>query len=67
MDIMRPTCNGEDAVVVHQAGQFIGDVGILSGRRSMVRARMRDAGEVIEVEHSGLQELIETDSELARS
>src|SRR5271165_1670822 len=65
LEIMRPTCNGEEAVVVHQAGQFSGEVGILSGRRSLVRARMRDAGEVIEVDHLGLQELIETDSELS--
>ena len=65
MEIMRPTCEGEDPVVVHQAGQFSGEVGILSGRRSMVRARMREAGEVIEVDRSGLQELIETDSELS--
>jgi thioredoxin reductase (NADPH) len=65
MEIMRPTCEGEDPVVVFQAGQFSGEVGILSGRRSMVRARMREAGEVIEVDRSGLQELIETDSELS--
>jgi thioredoxin reductase (NADPH) len=65
MDIMRPTCNGEDPVVIHQAGQFFGEVGILSGRRSMVRARMREDGEVIEVGRAGLQELIETDSELS--
>ena len=65
MDIMRPTCDGEDPVVIHQAGQFFGEVGILSGRRSMVRARMREDGEVIELERAGLQELIETDSELS--
>ena len=65
MEIMRPTCEGEDPVVVHQVGQFFGEVGILSGRRSMVRARMREAGEVIEVDRLGLQELIETDSELS--
>ena len=65
LEIMRPTCNGQEAVAVHQAGQFSGEVGILSGRRSLVRARMRDAGEVIEVDHSGLQELIESDSELS--
>jgi thioredoxin reductase (NADPH) len=65
MEIMRPTCEGEDPIVVHQVGQFFGELGILSGRRSMVRARMREAGEVIEVNRSGLQELIETDSELS--
>jgi thioredoxin reductase (NADPH) len=65
IEIMRPTCDGEDLIVVHQAGQFSGEVGILSGRRSMVRARMREAGEVIGLDRSDLQELIETDSELS--
>src|ERR1700682_6753611 len=65
LEIMRPTSNGEEVVVAHQAGPFSGEVGILSGRRSLVRARMRDAGEVIEVDQSGLQELIQTDSELS--
>src|SRR6202166_1400904 len=62
MDIMRPTCEGEDPVAVFQVGQFSGEVGILSGRRSMVRARMREAGEVIELDRSGLQELMKTES-----
>src|SRR6202162_5655224 len=65
IEIMRPTCEGEDPVAVFQVGQFSGEVGILSGRRSMVRARMREAGEVIELDRSGLQELIETDSEFS--
>jgi len=65
LDVMRPTCEGEDPIVVFRAGQFSGEVGLLSGRRSMVRARMRESGEVIEVDRSELQELIETDSELS--
>jgi thioredoxin reductase (NADPH) len=65
IEIMRPTCESEDSVAMFQVGQFSGEVGILSGRRSIVRVRMRDAGEVIEVDRSGLQELIETDSELS--
>src|SRR3984893_7114318 len=65
IEIMRPTCESEDSVAMFQVGHFSGEVGILSGRRSMVRIRMRDAGEVIEVDRLGLQELIETDSELS--
>src|ERR1700692_697336 len=65
IEIMRPTCESEDSVAMFQVGQFSGEVGILSGRRSIVRVRTRDAGEVIEVDRSGLQELIETDSELS--
>src|SRR5260370_36400427 len=49
IEIMRPTREGEDPVVVHEVGQFLEEIGILSGRRSMVRARVVDAGEVSEV------------------
>src|SRR3984893_9523034 len=49
MEIMLPTCAGQAPFVVHQGGQIHGEVGILSGRRSMVRARMREPGEVSEV------------------
>jgi len=35
-EIMRPTSEGEDPVVVYQAGQFSGELGILSGRRSAI-------------------------------
>src|ERR1700730_2866396 len=65
IEIMRPTCESEDSVAVFQVGQFSGEVGILSGRRSIVRVRMREAGEVIGLDRSDLQELIETDSELS--
>src|ERR1700688_1024848 len=65
MEVVRPTIKGEDAIVVFHAGQFMGDVGMLSDRRSLVRARMREAGEVIEMDRSSLQELIQTDSELS--
>lgn len=65
IEILRPTYDGEEPVVVYQAGQFSGEIGLLSGRRSVVRLRVREAGEVIEVDRPGLQELIETDSELS--
>src|SRR5260370_28286725 len=65
MEVVRPTATGEEAIAVFRAGQFIGDVGMLSDRRSLVRTRMREAGEVIEIERCSLQELIQTDSELS--
>src|SRR6202051_2938438 len=65
IEIMRPTCESEDSVAVFEVGQFSGEVGRLSGRRSMLRARVREAGDIIEVDRSSLQELIDTDSELS--
>lgn len=65
MEVVWPTAKGEQAIAVFRTGQFIGDVGMLSDRRSLMRVRMREAGEVIEIDRSSLQELIQTDSELS--
>ena len=65
MEVVRPGEQGEVSIAVLRAGEFNGDVGMLSDRRSLVRTRMRESGEVVEVDRSRLQELIQTDSELS--
>jgi thioredoxin reductase (NADPH) len=65
MEVVQPTDKCEEVIAVLRAGQFGGDVGMLSGRRSLVRARMREAGGVIEMDRSSLQALIQTDGELS--
>jgi thioredoxin reductase (NADPH) len=65
MEAVRPTTEGENVVAVLRAGQFSGDIGMLSGRRSLMRARMREAGEVIELDRSSLQDVIQNDGELS--
>ncbi len=54
----------ESSIAVHGPGQFFGDVHLLSGRRSIVTARMKEPGEVIEVDRENLQSLIQTDSQI---
>jgi thioredoxin reductase (NADPH) len=65
MEAVRPTAEGENVVAVFRAGQFSGDIGMLSGRRGLLRARMREAGEVIELDRLTLQDVIQTDGELS--
>lgn len=65
IEILRPSGNEEELIAVHTAGQFMGDVGMLSGRRSLVRARMREGGEVVEVNHGCLQNLVQSDADLS--
>ena len=64
MEIARPTNDGESIIAVHKAGNFFGDVGMLSGRLSVVRARMRVSGELLRIERQAVQQLVQTDSEL---
>ena len=65
MEAVRPTAEGENVVAVFRAGQFSGDIGMLSGRRSLLRTRMREAGEFIELDRSNLQDVIQNDGELS--
>ena len=52
-------------VVEHSAGQFTGEVNMLSGRRSLVQARAIEASEVIELDQEHLLSLVQTDSEIS--
>ena len=64
VEIVQPGCEHEKEITVHSAGQFVGDVSLLSGRRSLVRARVRASGELIEVSRDRVMELIQTDVEI---
>jgi thioredoxin reductase (NADPH) len=65
VDIVRPRGGGEEFIVVHGPAEFVGDVHLLSGRRSVVRARARTDGRVIELSRERLLGLIQADAELS--
>lgn len=65
IEIVRPCGTSEELVTLHTAGEFTGEVNMLSGRRSIVRARVRAAGEVIELTRERLLALVQTDSEIS--
>ena len=65
MEIVQPTPQGEQPIVTHEHGQFTGELNMLSGRSSLVCIRMKEAGEVIELDRNALQTLIQTDVELS--
>lgn len=69
IEIVRPSGGSSSAsetlIVIHEPGQFTGEVNMLSGRRSLVRARATGAGEVIELDHENLMALVQTDAELS--
>lgn len=55
----------EDVLTVHRAGQFTGELHGLSGRRSLARGRVREAGQVVELDRESLRSLVQTDGELS--
>jgi thioredoxin reductase (NADPH) len=65
LEIIRPASNGDTAIVVHEPGQFTGEVNMLSGRRSLVLGRVIESGEVIEISHDSLIAVVQTDPELS--
>jgi thioredoxin reductase (NADPH) len=57
--------NGAEAVLrVLGRGDFTGEVNQLSGRRSLVRCRAREASTVLEIHRANLQHMMQTDAAL---
>ncbi len=56
--------NSTESVAVLGPGTFTGETTLISGRPTLVRVRMSEPGEVIEVDRDQLLGLVQTDSEL---
>ena len=65
VEIVRPFGADETLITIHGYGEFTGEVNMLSGRRSLIRARATKPGEVIELDHQELLRLVQTDAELS--
>ncbi len=65
IEIVLPGLAGETRVTVHSAGDFAGEMSALRGAGGTVRARVRDDGEVIAIEHEDLRRLVQADAELS--
>lgn len=65
VEIVSPFGTRETLITVHGNGQFTGDVNMISGRRSIVRARATVPSEVIELDNKDLLRLVQNDAELS--
>jgi len=65
LDIVRLSDGIETIVVVHKPGQISGELNLLSGRRAVFSIRAGEAGELIEVGHEQLLEIVQTDADLS--
>jgi thioredoxin reductase (NADPH) len=65
IQIVRPVDGGEQLVADLRTGQFTGEVSLLSGRRTFVRVRATEEGEVVEIDRQHGLALLQTDAELS--
>jgi len=65
MDIVQPNLEGEHLVATHIAGEFTGEITMISGRRSLVRGRVTEAGEFLEVDGDTFRSIVAKDAELS--
>jgi thioredoxin reductase (NADPH) len=64
LEVVRPLVPVETLVTIHGPGQFTGEVGTLSGRRTLFRVRATKPGKVIEVDRQDMRALVQSDAEL---
>ena len=64
VEIVRLADDTSTLITRHDPGEFTGEVNMLSGRRSLIQARVTASGEVIEMDREHMLALVQTDSEL---
>lgn len=65
MEIVQPGLSGEQPIAKHDAGEFTGEITMISGRRNLVRGRVTASGEFLELSSDGLRSLIAKDADLS--
>jgi thioredoxin reductase (NADPH) len=65
LEVLRLDEHRAETYAVCGPGMFTGELNMISGRRSLVRIRASEAGELIEIEREALRGLVQTDSELS--
>ena len=65
MEVVQPSINGERTVATHGPGEFTGEITMISGRRGLVRGRVTEPGEFLELSGDGLRTVLAKDAELS--
>jgi thioredoxin reductase (NADPH) len=65
MEIVQPDLTGERPIATHGPGEFTGEMTMISGRRCLVRGRVTEPGEFLEMGGNALRSLVARDAELS--
>ena len=65
MEIVQPALDGERPVTTHGPGEFTGEMTMISGQRCLVRGRVTEPGEFLELSRDAFLALVARDAELS--
>ncbi len=65
MEIVQRGLDGERTIATHHAGGFTGEITMISGQRCLVKGRVTEAGEFLEVSSEALRAIVARDAELS--
>jgi thioredoxin reductase (NADPH) len=65
IEVLRPGTEADALVFVHQAGSFTGELSTLRGTGSVVRLRVQEDGDILEIPEEKLRIILQTDAELS--
>ena len=65
MEIVQPSLEGERRIAAHGPGQFTGEMTMISGQQCLVRGRVTEDGELLELGGDALRSLVARDAQLS--
>jgi thioredoxin reductase (NADPH) len=65
IEVIRPSGLGDLLVAVVHADQFTGDISMILGRPALMRLRVSESGEVVELTRDQMHALIQADTEMS--
>ncbi|MGD1094099.1 MAG: FAD-dependent oxidoreductase [Bryobacteraceae bacterium] len=65
MEIVQPGLDGERVLATHGPGAFTGEMTMISGQGALVRGRVQEPGEFLELSSDALRHLVARDAELS--
>lgn len=65
LEILQPDIHGERLVVTHEAGNFTGEITLISGRTALMRGRVKQDGEFLQLTSDEVRTLVARDAELS--
>jgi thioredoxin reductase (NADPH) len=64
IEVLRVSAEGETVLHTLDRGEFTGDVNLLSGRGTLIRARALEATTLLEIDRANLRHIMQTDAAL---